>query len=79
MQAAAQDDDAEGEGWVAKNQDLVRASPLIAGSLGIVSVILNRSFSGVSRHQSKAVGVPHLYQEVFILAKCKALPLSFLY
>ena len=46
-QAAAQDDDAEG--WVAKNQDLVRASPLIAGSLGIVSVILNRSFSGVSR------------------------------
>ena len=36
------------EGWVAKNQNLVRASPLVAGGVGVFSVILNRSFSGVS-------------------------------
>ena len=35
------------EDWVAQNQDLVRASPLVAGGLGIFSVILNRSVAGV--------------------------------
>ena len=36
------------EGWIAQNQNFVRASPLVAGGLGIFSVILNRSVAGVS-------------------------------
>ena len=48
LQQARADPSLDEETWLSRNENTVRLAPLVAGSIGIGSVVLNRSLSGVS-------------------------------